>query len=92
MKTNLITPEVIRKILDDMPLRDIITTCALAHILIRERGAYLALTGDPRRFAVYKSSNDKLGYLDVLPDYSTAWYPIPRQPAPFDIPATQEEQ
>lgn len=91
METTLLTPDDIRRIIEQFTVRDLITICATAHVLIRERGCDLAATGGPRRFNVYKGKQDRLGYLEVLPDYTTAWYPMPTQPIQFDLPLDNQE-
>jgi len=92
MPTNsLVTPDEARRVLESLETRDLIVAACLAHLLVHERGYDTAHTGGTRRFSVYKGREDRLGYLELLPGYAAAWYPIPSVPVQFELPLTEEE-
>jgi len=85
-----ITPDEARKVLESLNDRDLIIAACIAHVLVQQRGFYIANTGRPRLFAVYRGTADRLGHLHILPNYNAAWYPVPIQPVQFDLPLTPQ--
>jgi len=83
-----ITPDDAKRVLTELETRDLITAACVALVLVRERGYDVSASGGPRRFAIYKGSQDRLGYLEITPEYSAAWYPMPSLPIQFHLPLT----
>jgi len=83
-----ITPDDAKRVLKELETRDLITAACVALVLVRERGYDVTAAAGPRRFAIYKGHQDRLGYLEITPEYSAAWYPVPTLPIQFDLPLT----